>query len=475
MKARTRLTGLAVTLALAFVLAGPSRAADAVPVGDWQGTLQGILRLVFHFHRGESGQLKGTMDSPDQGATGIRLASVVLEGDSLHFDVPSIRGLFAGRVASDGDSISGRWMQAGMSLPLVMRRGAADSTRRRPQEPAKPYPYDETEVRVENRGAGITLAGTLSTPRGAGRFPCAVLITGSGPEDRDETVFGHRPFLVLADHLTRQGIAVLRMDDRGVGASTGRFAGSTSADFADDIRAGVDFLARHERIDPKRIGLIGHSEGGVIAPLVSDQGARLAFMVLLAGPGLRGDSLLQLQSIALRRAAGLPDSLIARGAMYNRRLYERIIAGDSLGALEMVRALVREEIGQIPGDNRGATGDPERMASELLGTIYTPWMRFLLGYDASQGLARAKCPILAIWGDRDLQVPWRENREAMASALEKARHRDHTLRVVEGLNHMFQSCKTCTIGEYMQLEETMAPVVLAEISDWIQVRTRAKR
>jgi hypothetical protein len=294
---------------LALLACGtPARSAEPGrdPVGHWQGSIQGMVRIVVHVERRADGTLAGTMDSPDQGALGLRLDSLAFTGDSLHFRLRMVGGEYAARMNAAGDTLQGAWSQLGMSMPLALARTSAPPEPKRTQRIVPPYAYDTVAVSIANpAAAGVTLAGTLTLPRGKGPHPAAILITGSGGQDRDETVFGHRPFRVLADHLTKRGIAVLRLDDRGVGGSTGKQADATSEDFATDVAAGVEWLAKCPDIARKRIGLIGHSEGGLIAPIVANQRSDVAFMVLLAGPGLRGDSLMILQNMAVRRALDL--------------------------------------------------------------------------------------------------------------------------------------------------------------------------
>ncbi len=240
--------------------------------GVWLGTLQvpaTKLRIVFNITTRPDGSFSATLDSPDQGATGIPVGAVSMEASQVTLDVSAVSGRYEGTLNEDGSAISGKWTQGGVSLDLVLQRVDEAPKPVRPQEPKKPYPYSEEEVTYENAKAGVTFAGTLTMPRTGGPFPAVLLITGSGAQDRDETVFGHRPFLILADYLTRRGIAVLRVDDRGTGGTKGDASQATSEDFADDTLAGVEYLKTRRQIDPKRIGLIGHSEGGMIAPMVA--------------------------------------------------------------------------------------------------------------------------------------------------------------------------------------------------------------
>ncbi len=470
---------MATTVALVMTSSGelPAAGADRGGIeGIWQGTLQGMLRLVVHVERGPAGNLTGTMDSPDQGAMGLAIDTLVVTDDSLRIEMPLIRGSFAGARSADGDSIVGAWRQGGMSLPLTLRRVEKVIGLRRPQEPQRPYPYDTVAVAFPNpRARDVVLAGTLTLPRGQGPFPCALLITGSGPEDRDEAVFGHRPFLVLADHLTRQGIAVLRVDDRGVGASSGQFRGATSEDFASDGLAGVEFLRTRGEIRRDRIGLIGHSEGGLIAPMVAARSPGVAFVVLMAGPGIPGDSTLLLQNVALRRSLGVGEESIAREIVVNRRIYALLRQGDSLGVGQAAGELVRLQLAGLPEAERRAVGDPDSAAASAIRRLFSPWMRFFLAYDPRPALRKLRCPVLAINGEKDLQVLPKENLAAIESALEAGGNRAFTVKELAGLNHLFQTCRLCTVQEYIQLEETLAPAALEEMSRWILAHVTASR
>ncbi len=446
------------------------RAAERDPVGHWQGSLQGMVRLVLHVERRDDGSLAGTLDSPDQGAMGLRLDSLAFAGDSLRCSLHAAGGGYAARMNATGDTLHGTWSQLGQSMPLVLARTSAPAEPVRTQRIVPPYPYDTLAVAFENpRAPGVTLAGTLTVPRGKGPFPAAILITGSGGQDRDETVFAHRPFRVLADHLTRNGIAVLRLDDRGVGGSTGKQAGAASGDFAGDIVAGVDWLAKRPDIAAKRIGLVGHSEGGLIAPLVTTQRKAIAFVVLLAGPGLRGDSLMILQNMAVRRPYVSGEDALAREIAEVRAAYAAVRSGDSTAVLAAVRRLVDAQLGSMGGAAAGV--DREGLVTSAFRQIWSPWFRYFLVHDPAPDLQRIRCPVLAINGDKDIQVVAKENLAGLEKALRAGGNKDITLLTLPGLNHLFQTCRTCTMGEYGQIEETLAPAALELISTWIRKRT----
>ena len=377
------------------------------------------------------------------------------------------KGAFEGTVASGGAEINGQWQQGGLSLPLVLKKVERVPELRRPQEPIKPYPYDEEEVTFENKKANVRLAGTLTRPRSPGSHPAALLISGSGPQDRNETVFSHRPFLVLADYLTRRGIAVLRVDDRGVGGSTGSTAEATSADLAGDVAAGLAFLQRRQDIDHDRIGLIGHSEGGLIAPLVAAGSQDVAFIVLLAAPGVTGEELMYLQGETILRAAGASQEAIA----WHRGLQDRIFAvlkqeTNAAEAKKRIGQVMAQEFAKLNGHASNAA-PPQTAIQAQVERSTRPHVRFLLAYDPRPALKQVRCPVLAINGAKDCQVPAKENLGAIAEALRAGGHKGFTIKELPDLNHLLQTCRTGAISEYGHIEETIAPAALDIVGDWI--------
>jgi uncharacterized protein len=335
----------------------------------------------------------------------------------------------------------------------------------RPQDPVKPYPYKEIEVSYENPVGGFKLGGTLTVPQGKGPFPAVLLITGSGQQNRNEELMGHKPFLVISDYLTRRGIAVLRVDDRGIGKSGGNFAASTTADFITDVQAGVAFLRTRSEIDPARIGLAGHSEGGVIAPAVAAADPKLAFIVLLAGTGVPGEALLLAQQYAISKASGLPEAAIKSAAAINKKLMDIVVASKSAESCagELKKALADDTAKQ-------AGADPKVIAEatkNAVATLNSPWMRYFLKYDPAPALTRVKCPVLALNGTKDRQVPADQNLPAIAAALTKGGNKDFKTVRLNGLNHLFQTCTTGAPFEYSLIEETFAPAALKAMGDWI--------
>ncbi len=425
---------------------GPSLA------GAWLGALPvsptKSLRIGFCLQVRPDGSFSGTFASLDQGATSRALSRISLENGRVTIEVGAIGGRYDGTMNAEGSQIEGWWTQRGASAALVLKHV-------KPQEPQRPYPYVEEEVTYQNAQDGATLAGTLTLPFARGVFPAVILITGSGQEDRDESAYGHRPFLVLADYLTRRGIAVLRADDRGVGGSTGDASQATSEDFARDVMAGVEYLKTRRAVDPRRIGLIGHSEGGAIAPLAAADSNDVAFIVLMAGTGVPGDLVLEGQLVSLLKAGGADQATIDAALQDHRRRMEVVKSEtDPNRAKEKLRDL-------------GCT-DSQVQAWTL------KWFCFFVTHDPQETLRKVKCPVLAINGDLDTQVLARVNLPAIEQALREGSNPDFTVKELPHLNHFFQTAQTGNINEYAFLEETMSPVALEIMATWIEARTKPK-
>ena len=427
--------------------------------GAWMGTLDTSavkLRVVFHIANTEDG-LTATLDSLDQGLMRIATSSVTRDGASLKIEVQRLGGLFEGKIAPNFASIDGKWSQGGGTLPLVLKpvKDTAELEPKRPQNPMKPYPYHDEDVSYENKAQNVTLAATLTIPQGKGPFPGVVLITGSGPQDRDETLLGHKPFLVLSDYLTRHGIAVLRADDRGVGKSTGIFAKGTTADFATDAEAGVAYLKTRPEIDSHRIGLVGHSEGGVIAPMVAARNKDVAFIVMMAGTGVRGDQILPAQREAIEIAMGKSPEEAAKNEANEKEML-RLVETEKDDAV-LQKELKEKMAGEVP----------EAQIGLQISQITSVWFRYFLTYDPATALRKVTCPVLAINGSLDKQVLPSQNLPPIRKALADAGNQHVEVDEMPGLNHLFQTAKTGSPVEYSTIEETMSPVALDKMATWI--------
>jgi pimeloyl-ACP methyl ester carboxylesterase len=461
-----------LALMLAFTAAGLAAepATAPSPIGLWLGTLkvgEAELRIAFSIHAGGTNEFVGTMTSLDQNRAEVPCRSVAFNDTTLELDLPTIRAKYTGKLDGKAARFLGEFTQAGKTFPLVLDRIEKLPEAKRPQQPKPPFPYTSEDVAFRNAAAGIDLAGTLTIPKGQGPFPAVVLVSGSGPQDRDETIFDHKPFLVLADHLVRAGIAVLRYDDRGVGKSGGRFAGATSADFATDAFAAVQSLRARKDIDPKGVGICGHSEGGLIGPMVAaEHPAEVAFLVLLAGPGIPGGQILKEQNLDAMRNAKVGDAY--RKCMSDFFDEAMPLVASDRNAADLKRSL-EELAGNLVKDwkDESERDTMRRHGAGLAAAFAEPWMRYFLAYDPAGALKKVQCPVFALNGEKDVQVRAEENLAAIAAALKAAGNDRVAVKEFPGLNHLFQTCKTGAATEYGSIEETISPVVLKEVAAWI--------
>lgn len=425
--------------------------------GKWYGQADlgnAKLRIVFDIEtKGEGYTAK--MQSPDQSGDWIPVESVSFSGDTIRLSIPKLMFSYTGRFEVEKGVIEGAFMQMGRSVKLDLSR--SELVRKRPQEPKPPYPYEVEEVVFRNEDAGINLAGTLTLPSGGGTYPAVVLVTGSGPQDRDETLMGHKPFWVIADYLTRNGIAVLRYDERGVAASEGDFGTATIADFASDALCAVDYLRTRDKVRVDRVGLIGHSEGGCSAFMLASQG-QLDFIVSLAGPGISGSEVISTQQEAFMRASGTPDFMIRGYVDLNNRIKDAAVRIED-------REELRDSVSVI------ISGTPiESNLDKIVAELSSPVIRSWLAYDPADYYSGIKCPVLALNGEKDLQVLHGVNLAGIRQGL--AHNPDVVIRSYPDLNHLFQHAVTGLPAEYMEIEETVNVQVLKDISDWILGVTR---
>lgn len=439
--------------------------------GQWNGILnvQGMqLRVVFNIIKTGTGY-STTMDSPDQGAKGIPVTSTSFENLTLKLEVKSAGIEYEGILNKD-NIIAGNFKQAGQSFPLNLSKEKVEKTKLlRSQEPVKPYPYYSEDITFVNNKAGITLAGTLTLPKKKGNFPAVVLITGSGPQNRDEELLGHKPFLVLSDYLTKNGIAVLRFDDRGVALSQGDFKTATTLDFATDVEAAVKYLLTRKEINKTKIGLIGHSEGGIIAPMVAAKLKNIRFIVLLAGTGIRGDKLLLLQEELIGRASGISETKLQKTKTINKGAFDIIIKSPNNKTLkkDLTNYFKTDTASEKPA---GLNAD--EFINLQIQQLTNPWMIYFIKYNPAIALEKVKCPVLAINGANDLQVPAKINLEAIKKALTKGGNKNVTIEELPNLNHLFQECKTGLPNEYATIDQTFSPTALANIIKWIQIQIK---
>jgi len=468
---------LKLVLQLSFVLLATTSLAAQVPAqvaGDWLGALDvgaAKLRLGLHVEKTGDGALTAILDSIDQGAK-IPVDTTVFESGTLRLSLKAIGGSYEGTLNAEGSALEGTWSQGGRKLPLTFNRQEAPFALNRPQLPKAPFPYESREVTFNSEAGNVRLAGTLLLPAGEGPFPAVVLVTGSGPQDRDETLMGHKPFLVIADALARRGIASLRWDDRGTGASAGDHMGSTVEDFAADARAAVAFLRSRPEVDGKAIGIVGHSEGGLTAPMVAAADKSVSFLVLLAPPGEPLRSLLIRQTRALYNLQGLDEKLIDRALAAQAEDLE-LVADPSMTAdqlREKLRAGSANRRKQFTDEERARLGVTADAIEGNIRVATTAWFRSLTRQDPAVNLRNVQIPVLALFGEKDFQVDAPVNAEAVRAALAAAKNPDYEVRTFPGLNHLFQHAKTGGMDEYATIEETFAPEALSTIGDWIVAR-----
>jgi pimeloyl-ACP methyl ester carboxylesterase len=450
-----------VKISIACIVFGILLSAAETPgiQGDWLGTLSfnGVnLRLAFHLKE-TAGALSATMDSLDQGAKGIPVDHVSFKNGKLSLEIVALHASYTGKL--DGNLLKGTFTQGGASLPLELKQTTEPVVLKRPQEPKPPFPYVAEEVGYDN-GDGH-LGGTLTKPQGDGPFPAVLLITGSGQQNRDEEIFGHKPFSVIADYLSRRGIAVLRVDDRGIGKSTGNFRASTTEDFATDVTAGVKYLLSRSDVDKKHVGLLGHSEGAVIAPMVAAKMPEVAFIVMLAGTAVPGDQVVADQTYKANILAGATPEQAAQ----SRDFEAKLLTIDKTETDPQVREKKMLDL---------AKDDPNLQSKlkQQMPALNSPWYRFFLSYDPRKALTKVKCPVLALGGSKDQQVDAQQNIPIIQAALAEGGNTDVTAKIVPGVNHLFQDANTGAVSEYGTIEQTMSPEVLATIAAWVDKRVR---
>jgi uncharacterized protein len=443
----------------------------------WEGNLvidsARTLRLEMKTIRNADGTISGFLDSPDQNAFDIPMTKIKVTSDSLMFEVQSLGISYSGRVMKESMVVVGKFKQGMANLDLNLKRVIKQRKKERPQTPEKPYPYNDEEITFVNTTSGDTLAGSFTFPKEEGKYPAVVLVTGSGGQDRDEMIFNHRPFLVIADYLTRNGIAVLRYDDRGIGKSTGNYAAATTEDLATDALAAVQYLKLRKEVDAKQIGIIGHSEGGEIAPMVAVNSNDVAFIILLAAPGVGGKDLLMRQTDLILRTSGGKEEDIKNALEQNRKAYEAIVsAADSLTAYNQLEEMYNKEIEGLSEEQLKSPQYSKEMFNKSVKVILSPWFRFFLKYDPRSALQNITIPVLALNGEKDLQVDPEQNLTVIEEILKNNGNKNYKVMKLPGLNHLFQTATTGSLSEYGKIKETFSPDALKIIGDWINSITK---
>ena len=420
--------------------------------GYWKGQIKlgaQELEMAFDIKAIDNG-FSATLDVPAQGAFDIPVDETVFQENRLNMTMSAMGATYSGMLKES--RIEGEFTQHGMTFPLNLEKGSKEAKQVRPQDPQPPFDYRVTEVSFTNEKEGNILTGTLTIPKGKGPFPAMVLVSGSGQQNRDEELMNHRPFWVIADYCARHGIAVLRYDDRGMGGSTGEVENATSLDFSYDAEAAFDFLRKQKHIDASRVGILGHSEGGIINFMVSARRPEVAFLVSLAGPAVNGIEVLKEQQVAILRASGMTEEMIAFSQNSNRQLFDIVeSSNDREEADSLMRQLVK------------GWGYNEELTEQTVGQMASPWMYYFLKYDPTEAIVKTSCPALLLNGSKDLQVIASQNLPAYEKIIADYGKTNLTLHELPDLNHLFQHCETGAIEEYATIDETISPEVLEMI------------
>jgi uncharacterized protein len=445
--------------------------------GKWLGILDvGGSQLHIALKVAKDGSVYAAkIDIIEQGAKDLPMDSITQTDENVKFSVAKFGFSYEGKLNQNGDEITGIFKQGDNALPLNFKRTNEKVVLKRPQDPVKPYPYTEEEVIYKNTKDNVKLAGTLTLPPGKGKFPAVVLITGSGAQDRNETILGHRPFLVLADFLTRRGIAVLRVDDRGIGGSERGSPGATTENYVGDVLSGVEYLKSRADINHKKIGLIGHSEGGMIAPIAAVRSKDVAFIVMLAGTGQSGEEILISQITAIMKASGAPAEEIAKSVELQKNLFTIIKSEpDNKLAAQKIGEMLEKRKSKMNAQEIKEFEPSEANIKAGMPALLSSWYRWFLVYNPRPTLGKVKIPVLALNGENDTQVPSKENLEIISAALKSGGNKDFTVKSFPKLNHLFQTSHTGLVSEYGEIEETTAPIVLETISSWVIKHTKVK-
>jgi uncharacterized protein len=449
--------------------------AQPLFVGNWLGKLNvgpGI-RIVFHITQNGDKIFTATMDSPDQGVTGMQVNSTTIKGDSIFMDMATIKGKYTGKL-TNAETISGVLQQGPASIPLDMKKTDNISTLNRPQTPKPPFNYKTEDITYTNADKSITYGATITIPNGNGPFPAVLLITGSGPQNRDEEIFEHKPFAVIADELTNDGYVVLRVDDRGVGKTTGDASNATTDDFVQDALVSFNYLLHRAEVNPKKAGVLGHSEGGLIAEIMAGTRKDVAFAILVAAPGAPIIDLMAEQNEQVLLQSGMSKEMVDKYlVLYKSICGATSIPGDKDEAKKRIAAAVKNWRANTDAATVAATtgitnDETEQKAINASETEFTrPWIRKFLSYNPESYIRNISCKVLAINGSRDIQVVATTNLNGIRAALKKSKSKSYEVKELQGLNHLLQTCHNCTVQEYKELEETIAPLALQTIKDWL--------
>lgn len=455
------------TLFIVFLLFTKQHVVAQSLLGDWHAKLEvpgSELILKFTFEETPNGW-KGYMSVPQQFAQNIPLSDVVFSANKLTFSLPAARISYAGAWDDQKKEWNGTFTQ-GMQFPLILQRKEIEiKPQLRPQEPKEPFTYISENINYKQEKENFAIGGTITFPKHTKPVAAIILISGSGQQDRNSEIFNHKPFWVIADYLSRNGYAVLRYDDRGVGETGGKIETATSENFADDVRAGIVYLKSRKEINPKKIYLAGHSEGGILALLAAQNNPDVAGIISMAGLGIPGHELLMKQSYLIAQASGLSGALLEKSQNTNKAIYDLILKNTSDSELRIQVTKLFKESGLITDDN---------LIEEQFNMINSPWFKYFVKFDPAPYLAQIKIPILILNGEKDLQVPYASNIEGFNKAFAASGHKKYEIKTYPQLNHLFQTAQTGLVDEYGKIEETFNEQVLADMKTWLDKQSGKK-
>ena len=465
-------------LIVCFLFIGINAYTQSGFIGTWEGMISiggNSLRVVFHIKNANNGLLSGEMDSPDQGVKGINCSAVTELGDSLFIEMDKMGAYYAGKM-QDASHIAGVLKQAGYVLPMNLKKGIETAGPNRPQTPKPPFDYISEDVIYQNADKTQQFGATITIPKGwsGATYPALVLITGSGLQNRDEEISGHKPFAVIADYLTKKGYIVLRVDDRSMGQSTGDVKNATTADFAKDVSTSFDYLKLRKEVDTKKMGLLGHSEGGIIAPMLASERKDVDFIILMAGVGEKVIKLMGEQNVAVLESNGVRKDYVEKySPLYNEFLQIVMKSEDKADAItKMTQAVDKWKAKNTADVVIGTTGIQDEQSEQAFVAQFatqaaSAWFKYFLSCDPDVYLRKLSCKVLAIDGSKDIQVIPGPNLAAIKASLAKSRSKVYEVKELPELNHLFQTCAKCTVDEYGELEETISPLALQTIGYWL--------
>jgi pimeloyl-ACP methyl ester carboxylesterase len=454
-------------LLISFIFTLPIILSQEV-VGTWHGLLDVGQKLRLDIHISKSGDTySGKLDSPDQGAKDIPATKVEFTNNTLVFEVKNLGVSYSGNLKSD--SIDGTFKQGGFSTKLLLTRSIVElKAANRPQNPLGPFDYLEEEVSFENKVEKFNLSGSLTYPKGEGPFPAVILVSGSGPQDRNEEISDHKPFWIIADYLTNQGFAVLRYDDRGTAKSKGNFETATSVELANDAEGALDYLKTNPKINAAKICIAGHSEGAMLAVILAARRKDIHSIALLAGPGIQGSELLLLQQYLINKANGIPEKSNKAMQRFNRKIYKIVVNQSNItDSKPIIEKEIRKALKNTKDEELPGYSSKEQLIQESLSNVCNPWMFYFIKYNPKSDLEKVNCHVLALNGSKDLQVPPKENLGAMQKYIPKS-DKARVFRELPNLNHLFQECETGNPQEYETIEQTIQPEVLKILGDWLK-------